>query len=249
MILIARITIFLIILALTAVSVSAQLDLCQANCVSSDRLVGPTKMKETRPHPWKVAQYPTKNDGFCKLGCQIFYTDTPKNTTCNRLCEYFYRYKITAAYSDLAEEAKLECQDGCGIALQICQAGYYCNTGVMLPCPIGTYREAVTDVSIVALDKAHECTPCPYGRYRSTTKGKSADDCNKCPRGTYVDKVGSTDISDCKRCPAGTHADEEGMRNCECITQDSCDLEVAGKTYFENGVDYYRESVPYIGRW
>ncbi|RYY86822.1 hypothetical protein EON63_05110 [archaeon] len=30
------------------------------------------------------------------------------------------RYKITADYSDLAEEARLECEDGCDIALQVC---------------------------------------------------------------------------------------------------------------------------------
>jgi hypothetical protein len=46
-----------------------------------------------------------------------------------RLCNYFYRYRLTNVYNDLAEEAKLECQDGCEIALQICQAGYYCNDG------------------------------------------------------------------------------------------------------------------------
>jgi hypothetical protein len=61
---------------------------------------------------------------------------------------------------------------GCEIALQVCEAGYYCNAGEMLPCPPvshqlsivdyrneeyfklkGKYREAVTDVSILALDK------------------------------------------------------------------------------------------------
>lgn len=45
--------------------------LCQSNCVSGDRLVGPTKMEHTRDHPWKVAPFPTKLDSFCKLGCQV----------------------------------------------------------------------------------------------------------------------------------------------------------------------------------
>eukprot|EP01039_Chlorochromonas_danica_P005534 gene5534-6093_t len=206
-------------------------------------------MKHTRPHPWKIAPFPSGNEGFCKLGCQIFYVEVPKNTTCKRLCSYYYRYQITAQYSDLAEEARLECEDGCDIALQVCQAGYYCATGEMLPCPIGTYREAVSGVSIIDLEAAKECTPCPYGRYRSMTKGKSADDCTKCPVGTYANVTGSTAESDCQRCPAGKEAEEAGMRECKCITNDSCDLTVAGIEYYSNGVDYYRETIPFIGRW
>jgi len=229
--------------------VSGQLSVCQANCVSSDRLTGSTRMPDTLTHPWKVASFPASNGGFCKLGCQIFYTEVPKNTTCKRLCGYFYRYKITDNYNDLAEEAKLECQNGCDIALQICQAGYYCNTGIMLPCQPGTYREAVTDVSIVALKEAATCTPCPYGRYRSTQKGKSPDDCTKCPIGTYANVTGSITESDCQRCPAGQNAEEPGMRLCKCITEGSCDLTVNGDTFYKNGVDYYRETVPFIGRW
>lgn len=99
--------------------VDGQLELCQSNCVSSDRLTGPTRMENTKTHPWKVAQYPSSNGGFCKLGCQIFYTETPKNTTCKNLCGYFYRSKISVEYSDLTEEARLECEDGCDIALQV----------------------------------------------------------------------------------------------------------------------------------
>ena len=66
----------------------------------------------------------------------------------------------------------------------------YNDKGIMLPCPVGTYREAVTDVSIVALEQATQCTACPYGRYRSTSKGKSANDCSKCPLGTYANVTG-----------------------------------------------------------
>ncbi len=121
----------------------------------------------------------------------------------------------------------------------------------MLECPAGTYREPVTDVSVLALDRAHECTNCPYGRYRSATKGKNADECSKCPIGKYANVTGSIVVSDCQRCPAGKNAEEEGMRLCKCITPDSCDLTIDAteETYFENGVDFYRESVPYIGRW
>jgi hypothetical protein len=227
----------------------AQLEVCQANCDDSNRLTGPTRMTGTRQHPWKAAAFPSNNSGFCKLGCQIFYADVPKNTTCKRLCGYFYRYKVTAQYSDLAEEARLECEDGCDIALQVCQAGYFCNTGIMLPCPPGTYREAVKGTSILQLETAKECTACPYGRYSSTQRGKNADDCSKCLIGTYANVTGSILQSDCKRCPAGKNAEEEGMRLCKCITSDSCDLIVEDLEYFANGVDYYRETVPFIGRW
>lgn len=229
--------------------VGAQLEVCQQNCASSDRLTGPTRMTNTHPHPWKQAPFPSKNEGFCKLGCQIFYVETPKSTTCKRLCSYFYRYRITAGYSDLAEEARLECEDGCDIALQVCQAGYYCSEGLMQPCPPGKYREAVKGTSIVELDAAQECTECPYGRYRSTQKGKSADDCTKCPVGTYANVTGSTKQADCKRCPAGQNAEEEGMRLCKCITGDSCGMVVEDREYFSNGIDYYRETVPFVGRW
>ncbi|RYY86823.1 hypothetical protein EON63_05115 [archaeon] len=50
---------------------------------------------------------------------------------------------------------------------------------ILIPSPISYNREA------------EECTPCPYGRYRSTQKGKSADDCNKCPIGTYANVTGT----------------------------------------------------------
>lgn len=227
----------------------AQLELCQENCESSDRLVGATRMITTLDHPWATASFPSSNGGFCKLGCQIFYSEVPKNSTCKRLCGYFYRYKVTENYNDLAEEAKLECQDGCEIALQVCQAGYYCNSGIMLACPPGTYREPVKDISIIALKQATACTPCPYGRYRSTEKGKSPDDCKKCPKGTYANITGSIKDSDCLRCPAGQVAEEEGMKLCKCITPGSCDMDLEGRQYFSNGVEYFRETVPFIGRW
>jgi hypothetical protein len=67
--------------------------------------------------------------------------------------------------------------------------------GIMLPCPVGTYREAVTNVSVIALEQAAQCTDCPYGRYRPLNKGKSADDCSKCPLGTYANVTGIDDIS------------------------------------------------------
>lgn len=240
----------LIICILLAFQLStSQVTLCRSNCAAADRLTGPTRMPDTLDHPWHTARFPSTNSGFCQLGCTIFYNEVPRNTTCKKLCGYFYRYKVTAGYSDLITEAKLECQDGCDIGLQICQAGYYCNNGQMLPCPAGTYREAVTNVSIVALEQAKECTKCPFGRYRSTIRGKSADDCNLCPVGYYINARGSTSINDCVRTPAGQVAQNMGMRLPTCITPDSCNVTINDITYFSNGVDYYRETVPYIGRW
>jgi hypothetical protein len=227
-----------------------QLKLCQSNCNSVGRIVGPTKMLYTRSYPFAIAPFPTdKFDNFCKLGCQKFYSDDPKNTTCKSYCDHFFRYKVTTGYSDYIEEAILQCKDGCDIGLKVCQAGYYCVDGNMLPCPPGTFREGAVNVSKTDLPIVHNCTLCPYGRYRSEIKGKSADECSKCPIGRYANSMGNTKESDCLRCPAGTNAEEEGMRVCTCIDNDSCDLDINGVHYFKNGVDYNRETIPFIGRW
>jgi hypothetical protein len=87
------------------------------------------------------------------------------------------------------------------------------------------------------------------------TSGKGPEECSKCPIGKYIDVEGSVDVADCKRCPAGKNAEEAGMPACKCITKDSCDMEVNGITYFNSvqnprgEIDYYREGVPYIGRF
>lgn len=119
----------------------------------------------------------------------------------------------------------------------------------MLPCPIGTYREAVANLSIVALNEARECKKCPYGRYRSTIRGASADQCTDCPAGYYVNATGSTSVNDCIRAPAGKNAEFEGMRLPNCITEASCNVTINGKEYYGNGVDYNRQTIPFIGRW
>jgi hypothetical protein len=66
--------------------------------------------------------------------------------------------------------------------------------------------------------------------------------------------IGSTKATDCLRCPAGKWSEVPGMRLCKCIDALSCDLPITipnvGTTdYYKNGVDYYRETVPFIGRW
>lgn len=246
-----------LLLMLMCVSVNAQLAMCQQNCISADRLVGPTKMPHTRPHPYKMAQFPTKQSQFCQLGCQMFYSEYPTNSTCKHACDMQYRYRLTQGYSDLAEQSILECKDGCDIALQICQAGYFCTGGEMLPCPPGTYRTPVPGVSINDLATAAQCVDCPPGRYRSRDKGIEIDSCTKCPIGKYATVTGSVLVSDCLRCPAGKFAEEEGMELCKCITGQSCDFEYAAlslttvnkTSFFANDVDFDRETVPYKGRW
>jgi len=158
-------------------------------------------MIETKPHPWKLANFPTKQDGFCKLGCQFFFAERPNNVTCKNSCDYQYRTKTSVGYSDIIEEARLECRDGCDIALQVCQAGYSCGSGSMVACPPGTYREGIQNVSILALDTVTECLLCPTGRYRSIDKGKEPLSCSACPIGKYADKLGGITVSDCLRCP------------------------------------------------
>jgi len=243
-------------LAVTIFVSLAQLETCQNNCVSSDRLVGPTKMPFTKPHPFKMAQFPTKQAQFCQLGCQMFFSEFPTNRTCRVACDYRYRYKLPNGYSDIAEESRLECRDGCDIALQVCQSGYYCISGEMIPCPPGKYRTPVPSASINDLKSASVCDNCPPGRYRSRDKGASIESCTKCPVGKYATVTGSVLVSDCQRCPAGKFAEDAGMELCKCITPDSCDFEYSAlslltvnKTnFFENEVDFSRESVPFVGR-
>ena len=167
-----------------------------------------------------------------------------------------YRYRLTAGYSNIAEEARLECRDGCEIAYQICDRGYYCFNDTMTECPPGTYREPVPGISINDLKNAFVCTNCPPGRYRARVRGTEIDSCTKCPIGKYAFVTGSVFVSDCLRCPAGKFAENTGMEVCKCITGDSCDLGYsasgtlgANKThYYVNGIDFQRETVPYQGR-
>ena len=103
--------------------------------------------------------------------------------------------------------------------------------------PAGTYRP-------LDYDAVAQCIPCPPGRFREATKGKSLDSCSKCPSSTYNEKFGATSILDCVRCPAGTFMEEEGASKCLCITPASCKNEYDSPADAEK-----RDTVPYIGRW
>jgi hypothetical protein len=175
---------------------------------------------------------------YCELGCAYFYateSDPFHLSECLGKCDESYSYNVTMTYVDLLEVARLECRDGCHMALMRCKPGFYCSQvrpqinqnevedikgGWMKRCPAGTYRD-------VSYDAVEECIPCPPGRYREESKGRRLDACYKCPPGTYNEKNGSSTINDCKRCPEGTFTREEGSGSCICITPFSCSLETA----------------------
>lgn len=210
-------------------------------------------MTLTKPHPWKLTNYPASTSSFCKVGCQFFYAERPNNDTCVNACDYQYRSETSVGYSDIIEAARLECRDGCLIGIQICQAGYYCIEGSMIVCPPGTYREGIQNVSIIALDTAQKCLPCPAGRYRSLNKGKEPLSCTACPIGKFASREGGVLVSDCLRCPAGKFSEDNGMSYCKCITGQSCDMVVntipgfEDTHFFADDVDFFRESLPYVG--
>ncbi|KAL3786986.1 hypothetical protein HJC23_005497 [Cyclotella cryptica] len=258
---------------------------CYIDCHSSPRPIGPTRpwndtdalrdpLHLTRPYPYYVTSTDDEQKyavaEFCNLGCNYFFVssgagqeaDTENDTSstldrCIRQCDENFTYNITVGYSDLLEMARLECRDGCQMALKRCQPGYYCSQvsfdadahpdpytsilenqysgGTMIPCPAGTYRE-------VSYDAVTECLPCPSNHYREDIKGKSPADCAKCPRNTSS-RSGSISVKDCIRCPAGTFSVEAG--SCECITPRACD-----KNQLPSPADAEKkDTVPYIGRW
>jgi hypothetical protein len=187
--------------------VYGQVEACQANCGMTPRLIGP-RHPATRPHPFAIASYPTASKKFCQLGCQYWFFNRPNNITCKASCGSEYRYKVTVGYSDVAEEARLECEDGCDIAVLLSQAGYYTVNGSMIPCGPGTFREAIQNITSInplllpfnsvasaitqspLLQSVLQCVDCPYGTYRSDSKGTSTASCINCPLGKYANQTG-----------------------------------------------------------
>lgn len=260
-----------IIIAHSALATEEQ---CYLDCTSDLRPVGPTRpwdivdtlgnpLQLTRPYPHNAA---TQTDEYrfpeiCKLGCNYFFVssggdeDSGLNATtldqCIDQCDDKFSYNITVGYNDMIEIARLECRDGCQMALKRCQPGYYCEQvefindndplskqyqgGNMIPCPAGTYRET-------SYDAITQCIECPRNYYREDIKGKSPKDCSKCPENTSS-KQGSSSVKDCIRCPAGTFSAEGGY--CQCITPAACDVnQLPDPADAEK-----RDTVPYIGRW
>ena len=223
---------------------------------------------------------PNPYSSFCEIGCSIFYSFPNKDDDSNKKnkpvelvhctdhCDELYKYNISVGYNDLAEVARLECRDGCQMAVKRCQPGYYCSQvkvimdqtsnattssesdknkgqkkvlyegGRMEYCPAGTYRD-------VDYDSVEECVPCPPGRFREDIKGRNLESCSKCPVGTYNRLSGSSSILDCLRCPAGTFTNQPGSEFCICITPDAClEHQLPSPADAEK-----RNTVPYIGRW
>jgi hypothetical protein len=185
---------------------------------------------------------PNPYSKFCEYGCAIFYASTsdPMHLTeCMDQCDNYYSYNFTVGYNDYVEVARLECRDGCQIALRRCKPGYYCSKdGFMAHCPTGTFR----DIDYHAVET---CNLCPPGRFRDDIKGKTLEDCTKCPSGTYNGRNGSSSIQDCHRCPAGTFTNEPGSEYCKCITPAACEKD----QYPSPGDAEKRDTIPYIGRW
>jgi len=245
---------------------------CHDDCRAvPSRLVGPTRpsdemdalgnpiQRPTRSYPHHVASTEEYDfPRFCEMGCTLFFISSagvprslwPRSTLdrCMDQCDDTYRYNVTVGYSDVLEMARLECRDGCQMALLRCQPGYFCLQaspdktksyagGDMLPCPAGTYRG-------LAYDQVSECVSCPPNHWREDVKGKSLSSCRKCPANTSTrNRSGSTSIQGCLRCPAGTISTEG--TSCKCITPQACD---------ENQLPFpadaeKRDSVPYKGRW
>eukprot|EP00904_Undaria_pinnatifida_P010008 jgi/Undpi1/6137/HiC_scaffold_20.g08622.m1 len=128
--------------------------------------------------------------------------------------------------------ARLECRDGCNIAVLRCQPGYSCAEGSMSRCGPGTYRNT-------SYDAISSCVECPKGTYRVQERGLGVEDCALCPVNTYQNTTGATAETDCIRCPDGLFAELEGTAECSCMTEDSCSSE------WQN---YQRDSMPYVGR-
>jgi len=199
---------------------------------------------------------PNPYSKFCQIGCTYFFSDRSipiQLKTCTGKCDHYFRYNISVKYNDLAEMARLECRDGCQIALKRCKPGYYCEQielqeqdidekkyrgGNMINCPPGTYRD-------VSYDNVEECVPCPMGRFREGEKGRSLESCSKCPIGTYANRYGNTSIKNCLRCPAGQFASEEGSGQCVCITSEAC----KENQFLSPANAEKHDTVPFIGRW
>mmetsp|Transcript_32156 Transcript_32156/g.68049 ORF Transcript_32156/g.68049 Transcript_32156/m.68049 type:complete len:282 (+) Transcript_32156:220-1065(+) len=258
---------------------------CHLDCRSSNRPVGPTRpwdatdplrnsLHLTRPYPYHIGAADVDEyvfPEFCKLGCTYFFVSSDERGAgssestldqCLGQCDDKYSYNSsTPPYNDLAEMARLECRDGCLMALKRCQPGYYClqvsfgderiitdngldektansvryTGGEMIPCPAGTFRD-------VSYNAVTECTPCPPNYFREGVKGRSSSDCSPCPAGTSAASPGNDSIKNCLRCPAGTFSTKASF--CACITPQACDGDLASPADAEK-----RDSVPYIGRW
>ena len=66
--------------------------------------------------------------------CMYVYCFTKWFLRVHPQCEKYYpnSYQLSVGYSDIIEESLSNCRDGCDIALQTCQAGFYCENETMV---------------------------------------------------------------------------------------------------------------------
>lgn len=90
-------------------------------------------------------------------GCQIPYGMRSHHTSTTH--RQAFALKVFIARTDvlvLVVQARLECRDGCNIAVLRCQPGYSCADGVMTVCQPGTYRNASYDMIMSCLEVRSE---------------------------------------------------------------------------------------------
>lgn len=188
---------------------------------------------------------------FCLLGCTFFFSDdferTTTNTTnilwkeeeeedsvslemCVDKCDLMYRYDFTVGYNDLLETARLECRDGCHIALKRCQPGYYCEqiniieNNVSLESSIAgrnnhtnsSTNETASDGNDKDQNNISHATlknktftggfmkPCPPGTYRDISYD-AVTKCLKCPPGRFREASKGKNLESCSKCPRNTY--------------------------------------------
>ena len=278
---------------ITTSRISATKSKCQEDCHSVDRLVGPTRpwhaaddmgneVNLTRPYPYFSLAHnnhslvgelePNTFSKFCELGCSLFHSTKREPTLlsdCTDSCDNVYQYDVTVGYNDLAEMARLECRDGCQIALKRCESGHYCtqvhvqdksnettrtadaaDSNVNASSTTNTYSGGIMyqcppgTFRDVSYDAVEECIACPLNHFRQKSKGENRESCTKCPINTYTTHVGSSSQTDCLRCPAGTFNTQPGSP-CECITPGACKAEQLPSPADAEK----RNTVPFIGRW
>lgn len=72
----------------------------------TQRLVGPTEPAPelNATYPYARAPLPLPYTSFCQLGCSLFFSGAPQNTTCCAFCDDVYARNVSVGISDHAEK-------------------------------------------------------------------------------------------------------------------------------------------------
>ena len=99
-----------------------------------------------------------------------------------------------------------------------CPGGYYCPSGKIIKCPVGTYSTggavsciACPSGSYSSTQGASTCIKCSAGYY--SLSGKSS--CSICPQGTYSTQGASS----CITCPSGYYSNQGAASCTKCSTK------------------------------